>query len=311
MLAPILLFAYKRPRHTLRLLESLAANPPAVRSRLVVYCDGPKEAAEEAAVADVRRIVRSRRWCAQLDIVERERNLGLADSIVAGVSETLRDHEAVIVLEDDLELSPHFLDFMNAALERYRDEERVWQVSGYMFPLNKARGSRSAFFLPIISTWGWATWRRAWRYLDRAGSGFAELAADSGLRHEFDLGGSYPFFSVLESQQRGLVDSWGALWYLTVFQRRGLTLFPVRSLVRNHGWDGSGTHCGKDGHYDTDLAPDSVHQFPPHVNSSREMVWALQHFFRRRFSPPAQPWAGRLARWWQRWWGRVTSFSGD
>src|SRR5262245_39418317 len=116
-MAPIILFAYKRPRHTLALLESLAANPEARRAHLTIYCDGPKNCGEADAVVEVRRVARSRAWCGHVDVVERSANMGLADSVIAGVTETLTRADDVIVLEDDLVLSPCFLRFMNAALE--------------------------------------------------------------------------------------------------------------------------------------------------------------------------------------------------
>lgn len=294
-LAPIVLFAYRRPEHTLRLLESLSANPLASRSRLVVFCDGPKTSTEEPAVNEVRRVAAARRWCGAVEIVAQQRHLGLAASVIRGVSAVLAEQERIIVLEDDLVLAPCFLDYMNAALEHYQATERVMQVSGYMFPLATRRLPESCL-LPIISSWGWATWRRAWQHFDPEARDFAWLAGQPDVRRRFDLDGAYPFFDLLQRQRAGHVDSWAIRWYLSVFRRGGLTLFPGRSLVRNLGWDGSGTHCHVDDLYDVALAERVPLTFPPHVEADGAATRALIQFFRRRLALPRPSFARRALR---------------
>jgi len=101
-----------------------------------------------------------------------------------------------------------------------------------------------AVFLPFTTSWGWATWQRAWKNFDPEMSAFAEIASNGTLRRRFDLDGSYPYFSMLKKQKAGLIDSWAIRWYLSVFMRSGLALYPRQSLVQNEGFDGSGTHCG-------------------------------------------------------------------
>ncbi|MBI3408833.1 MAG: hypothetical protein HY040_10790 [Planctomycetes bacterium] len=183
--APIALFANKRPEQTLRTLESLAANSLADESHLFIFCDGPETVVDSAAVAKVRSVARRRPWCERVVVIERDGNLGPAQSIRAGVSGILAKHESVIVLGDDLELSPRFLEFMNHALYHYRNKPRVIQVSGYMFPLSLP-GAPETCFLPILAPWGWGTWRRAWRLLDSNSfrpDGLALFPGSSYVRH--------------------------------------------------------------------------------------------------------------------------------
>jgi GT2 family glycosyltransferase len=133
-LAPIALFTYNRPAHTRRTLETLAANPLARDSQLVAFSDGPRTG-DEGKVAEVRAVLRERAWCGEVRIAESPVNRGLAASIISGVTELLREHDRLIVLEDDLALSPGFLAYMNAGLERYAGDERVMSVAGYLPPL--------------------------------------------------------------------------------------------------------------------------------------------------------------------------------
>lgn len=239
--APIAVFGYARPDHLRDTLTSLVACDGFAESPVTVFVDGPRspEMAERVqAVTEVARQILG----AGADIRLRPKNLGLSGSITEGVSELVTRHDRVIVVEDDLELSPNFLRYMNSALDRYAEAPNVYQVSGYMFDVPDLPKTDIALFLPLVSTWGWATWSRAWRHYDPTAAGWKKLRKDKMLRRRFDLNGAYPYSWLMERQARGRSDSWGIRWYWAVFQMNGLTLFPPRSLVRNTGQDGSGTH---------------------------------------------------------------------
>lgn len=240
-LAPVVLFVYNRPAHTRRTVEALLKNELAKDSDLIIYSDAPKNPQAEDAVREVRGYIRSITGFRSVSIVERDSNWGLANSIIDGVTAVVNKYGRTIVLEDDLIVTPHFLGFMNRALEKYENEQRVIQVSGYMFPV-KINIREDALFLPLCTSWGWATWKRAWQLFDPDAKGYAQLKADSVLRKRFNLDGAYDYFSMLEAQFAGRVDSWAIRWYLATFLAGGLTLYPRQSLVTNEGFDGSGTH---------------------------------------------------------------------
>jgi GT2 family glycosyltransferase len=176
-----------------------------------------------------------------LRLVERDRNVGLARSVVEGVTQVCDSHGRAIVVEDDLVLSTTFLAYMNEALERFRDDERILHVGGYMFPVELGCPHDSVF-LPFTSSWGWGTWSRAWRHYDPTASAYAALERDRAARRRFDLDGSKAFFEMLRAARAGRLDSWGIRWYLSVFARGGLSIYPRRSLVRNEGFGEDATH---------------------------------------------------------------------
>lgn len=238
-LAPIGVFAFKRPAHLAKALASLASNPEFSRSPLYIFCDGARNDAERADVERVRQLARDCPHPAKT-VVEQPQNLGLARSIISGVTQLCERYGTAIVIEDDLTLSPVFLKYTNDALERYRGDAQVMQVSGHIFP-RRIRSDNDAVMLPMTTTYGWATWKRAWDHFDATMSGRAKLAADAALRHRFDLEGAYPYWEMLENQVKGQVDSWGIKWYLSVFMRDGLVVFPTQTLVA-HEFDGTGTH---------------------------------------------------------------------
>lgn len=240
--APIALFAFNRPLHIQKTLSALIANPGFLESTVYVFSDGARDSGDEPQVDAVRQLVRSLKL-SNIKLIERHSNYGLAKSVISGVSMLCEEFGRVIALEDDLVVAPNFLEFMNDALARYELDERVMQISGFMFDV-KTDLSNTSFFLPIAPTWGWATWKRAWEKFDPAMTAYEQIEASRKVRRAFDLDNSYPYFRMLERQRRGETDSWGIRWYLSVFFQRGIILYPAQSLVQNIGFDGSGTHCG-------------------------------------------------------------------
>jgi GNT-I family len=240
-LAPVAIFAYRRPDHLRNTLDCLTRCEGFRDSPVLVYCDGPRDDSETDMVMATRK--RAREMLGdRAEYHFSEVNLGLSRSIITGVTKVVNRFGRVIVVEDDLELSPDFLSFMNRALDRYADEERVFQVSGYQFDVPEFKYTVSALFLPFAASWGWATWKRAWDQFDPMAAGWEAIRADKNLRQRFNLDGTYDYATMLLRQMAGLRDSWAVRWYWTLFKAGGLVLFPPVSLVRNTGFDGSGTH---------------------------------------------------------------------
>jgi glycosyl transferase family 2 len=257
---PIAMFGYNRPAHLQRALDSLARCRRLDECQVCIYIDGPKSDEGADAVEATRQVALNWTQAHGGTIIAQPENLGLARSIVFGVTTLCQQYGRVIVIEDDLIVSQDFLDYMLESLDHYQDEPRVYSVNGFTFPL-ETPPNKPTFLLPLTSTWGWATWDRAWKAFDWSMPGASEFLEDPENRKQFDLGGAYPYSKDLENRQRGRGHGWGIIWYYCVFREDGLCLFPRQSLVANLGLDGSGTHFGKSeklGDYlasDLDTAP--------------------------------------------------------
>lgn len=280
-LAPIALFVYNRVEHTRVLIKSLLDNEESRNSDLFVYSDAAKNLSQSEQVSQVRKLIKSIKGFKSITIIEQEENLGLAKSIISGVTELCDKYNQVIVLEDDLVLSKHFLHYMNTALYCYKNEERVMQISGHMFPVN-LQSNTDAIFLPFVSTWGWATWKRAWDKFDPMMKAYNNLAQDKVLRNKFNLGGAYPYFKMLEKQRQGKINSWGIRWNLSVFDNSGLVLYPKVSQVDNAGFDGSGTHCSRivGKHQNSETMNFEVNSFPEVVNLDVDNFIEIKKYLR-------------------------------
>ena len=243
MLAPIALFTYNRLSHTRHLVESLLKNDLAIESKLYIFSDGIKSSKDEQQVKEVRKYLRSITGFRSVDIIESSQNLGLANSIITGVSSILEIYDKVIVLEDDLILSPYFLRFMNDALIIYEGESKVGCVNGHVIDLKKYQPE--TFFIKHIDSWGWGTWRRAWQLFEPDGKKLLKQLQENNLCSTFDFEGSYPFVQMLRRQIEGKSNSWAIRWRASLLLQDLLSVNVGKSLVEHKGSDGSGTNCGK------------------------------------------------------------------
>ncbi|HTK18914.1 MAG TPA: glycosyltransferase [Mucilaginibacter sp.] len=242
-LAPIVLFVYNRPRHTEQTLNALAENYLADQSTLFIYADGPKNDASAEALKEIketREVIRQKKWCKEIFIIESSTNKGLANSVIAGVTEIVNRYEKIIVLEDDLVCHRSFLTYMNRYLDIYSVCESVISIHGFMYPTNKK--INSPFFIKGADCWGWATWKRGWDLFEPDGQKLMDNLVQKGLTREFNFNDSYHFSGLLQSQIEGKIDSWAIRWYAAAFLQNKLTLYPPLSLIQNIGFDGSGTH---------------------------------------------------------------------
>ena len=169
-LAPIVLFVYKRPEQTKRVIESLKENDLARYSELFIFSDGFHDMQDRESVISVRGYINKIKdsdWFSSVHVYESKTNKGLANSIISGVSKIISQYGKVIVLEDDLITSPLFLRYMNECLDYFEQDKRIWAVCGYTPELRSLKKyDRDVYLNYRASTWGWATWQDRWDDID-------------------------------------------------------------------------------------------------------------------------------------------------
>jgi len=238
--APIALFVYNRPEHTALTVQALQRNVYAQESDLFIFSDAAKHAEHAQQVAEVRSYLRTINGFQSVTIVEREKNFGLAGSIINGVTSLIERFGHVIVVEDDLITSPYFLQYMNEALAKYEHEEKVISIHGYSYPTRLPLPE--TFFLRGADCWGWATWKRGWKLFEPDSRTLLAELKRRNLTYQFDFDGAYHYTRMLKEQIAGRVDSWAVRWHASAFLAEKLTLFPGRSQVNNIGGDERATH---------------------------------------------------------------------
>lgn len=286
MTAPLALFAFNRPGHLGRTLQALAANRGASSLDIVAFSDGPRSAVDMAAVAAVRDLLgvwQDRGVFRSFRVIAQERNFGLAASIITGVTAMCREHDRVIVLEDDMVTSPHFLAYMREGLEMYANDERVASLHGYAFPMRE--NLPETYFLAGADCWGWATWRRAWSRFEPDGSLLLAELERRRACYAFDIDGAHPFTRMLKRQIRGLNNSWAIRWKASAYLAGMVSLHPHRSLVANIGHDGTGAHCHSSASFDVELAANPIRLLRMEATEMPEARRALGRYFRSIAGP--------------------------
>jgi hypothetical protein len=240
-LAPIVLFVYNRPEHTLKTIEALKKNLLATESDLFVFADGPKVVGDEKVQA-VREVIKNITGFATVTVQTSDVNKGLANSVIAGVSQVLQQYDRVIVLEDDIVTQRGFLTFMNQALSTYAHRDDIMSFGATTFALKGVKqGTSDVVLLKRNCSWGWGTWAKEWSDVDWEMTDYQSFLSNPKAVDRFNEAGP-DLFGMLQAQMNGKIDSWAVRWQYHHFKKQKRVVNPLFCLASNIGMDGSGVH---------------------------------------------------------------------
>ncbi|MBX2951618.1 MAG: glycosyltransferase [Leadbetterella sp.] len=241
-LAPIVIFCYNRREHLENTVDALALNPLAKDSDLIVYSDGPRRETDTEKITDLRAYLATVTGFRSVTVHARKENMGLARSIITGVSEVLNSYGKAIILEDDLLSTPDFLAYMNDALRVFEENPLVFSVSGYSFGIGAVKEySQDTALVFRASSLGWGTWKDRWEKVDWQVSDFPEFMSSPERQDSLKNAGE-DILPMIIKQQRGLINSWAVRWTYHHVKYGGYCLIPVRSKIKTIGDDGSGSN---------------------------------------------------------------------
>ena len=254
--APLVIFVYNRLGTTKQTLMAINENILAGDTDMYIFSDGAKNEADKLRIKEVREYIHEFATGSNFKhvfIIERESNKGLANSIIEGVTSIIKKYKKVIVLEDDLITNQSFLQFMNDCLDFYEHNSNVWSVGGTSYRMDSlSKYKKDVYACYRGESWGWATWLDRWEKIDWTVSDYGEFIKNSKLQRKFKLGGQDRVGS-LKRQMEGKTDSWAIRWNYQAFKENMITILPKKSLVKNIGFDGDGTHCGTENKFHIDF----------------------------------------------------------
>ncbi|MBE0534077.1 MAG: glycosyltransferase [Phycisphaerae bacterium] len=236
---PVALVCYNRPWHTAQVLKALFEHNV---QNLYIFIDGPRTQGDIEKIDTIKKLAGTIKWTSPA-IICRETNRGLARSVVGAVDHVLGLHDRLILLEDDCVPGSHFFEFMDQCLTRYADHGSIFGINGYTVPIPdhlRKKHPYDLYFYPRIGSWGWATWKRAWRHFDPDLSMLYNRAMAQGV--DLTQGGE----DIPSQVQRVLNghDAWTLNWVLATYLNNGCYIYPTESHIQNIGFDGSGTNFG-------------------------------------------------------------------
>ncbi len=245
MLAPIALFAFNRPEHLERTLDALAANELASESSITIFCDGARTEEEKKLTDATRHVARRAQGFASVTVIEREKNMGCAASVIDGLQYMFARHEKLIVFEDDILCSSHTLSFLNDGLAYYKSNIQIFNIAAWSFPPSIFSVSEKYVFdvyaIPRFNvSGGWASWRNRFEAIDWDIKDYIEFKNSPEKRKAFNVGGE-DLSDLLDAQMNNKVSSWAIRADYSRFKHGQCGINPVTSYTTNIGF-GDGTH---------------------------------------------------------------------
>ena len=275
-LSPIVLFVYNRPWHTQQTIEALQKNELAIESNLIIYSDEANNKNVQENVDKVRLYIDQIDKFKKVTIIKRETNWGLANNIIDGVTKVVNQYGKIIVLEDDLITSPYFLKYMNEALEVYKDEKKVWHISGWNYPID-SDNLRDVFLWRLMNCWGWATWKDRWKYYEKdVDKTISEFNKEDIKRFNLDVNAEF-FLQIIANKEKK-VNTWSIFWYATIFKKNGLCLSPSQTFVQNIGHDGSGVHSDVNDIFVSKISLNKDIDFVLNIDENKIALEKVQNF---------------------------------
>ncbi len=242
-LAPIALFVYNRPETLKKTLESLKKNILIEKTEIYIFSDGPtKSQVDIKKVKRVRKIIENTK---NLKIKKKfffKKNKGLKNNIINGINYVFKKNSKIIVLEDDLLVSPNFIQYMNQSLDFIKKNNKIWHVSAWNYPIkSNFRNFNNSFLWNHMNCWGWGTHKKYWKKLILNPNFFIRNFSNKQIYH-FNLEGKINNWSQLIRNYEKKLDTWAIFWNATIFWNKALCLNPITSYVKNIGFDKDSTN---------------------------------------------------------------------
>lgn len=281
--APVVIFTFNRLEHTKKMIEALKKNILAKDTEVFIFCDGPRNSKEALKVEKVRKYIKSIEGFKKINIIESEKNKGLAKAVIDGVTNIINEYNKVIVLEDDLITSSYFLTYMNKGLDLYENRKDIWSLSGYGPNINIPIDYKEEIYITKRgSSWGWATWKDRWELVDWNVEDYNRFKRNKNERKRFDECGK-DLSLMLDDQMKGRIDSWAIRWVYSQFKKNMWTIYPTKSLVKNIGNDLSGTHTTTTTHFDVSLNEKNIN-LKYNIKANNDIVRNFKLFYDKNFS---------------------------
>lgn len=277
--APIVLFVYCRPDHAKQTVEALLQNKEASETDIYIYSDAPKKESARQGVEETRKYIHSITGFKSISIIERAENWGLAKSLVDGITTIVNKYGKIIVIEDDIKVSPYCLQYFNEGLEIYKDDVKMASLHAYMYPHKEQLPD--TFLIKGADCWGWATWKRAWDCFSNDPRALRKEIIDRKLVKEFEFDYTASYMRMLQDRIDGRNSSWAICWYASAFLKDMYTLYPNVSMAKQIGMDGVGaTHSSVTNKYEVPIAttPLKLNPISVYTNNIKGLK-AFKYFF--------------------------------
>jgi len=236
---PVLILGYNRPNHINKLIDSLRKIKP---SNIFISLDGPKNISIDIEkCTNVKNEIKKIDWDCKIKRKYNLNNLGCRDSVSRGINWFFKYNKFGIILEDDCIPNKSFFAFCKKVDDKFKNNKNIFTISGSNFFNKKIKNDY--FFSKYNHCWGWATWKRAWKFYDNKLSFWKEWKNSKSWKsfHDSKVERKY-WTKIFDKTNMKKIDSWAYVWTCCVWKQYGLTVIPKKNLIKNIGFDSEATH---------------------------------------------------------------------
>lgn len=234
---PIVLFAYNRPYHFKKVINSIEKTKDIKKYKIYFFCDGPKSHLDKNKIKEIKKIISKKKKINFYKTTFRDKNLGLARNIIKSLNEVFKTNKAAIIIEDDIILNHKAISFINFYLNRFYKKENIGSVSAHSYIDNLKTKKKLIYYLSKRhSSWAWGTWSYIWKKIN-----WSKTKRVNIFKTDFDnLGNDMKL--LLWGQNNKYINSWAIRFNYFCFENNLKSFQPRYSKIQNIGLDGSGTH---------------------------------------------------------------------
>lgn len=282
---PVLFLIFNRLDTTKQVFGEIRKAKP---KKLFVAADGPRNKEEKKKTDAVRKYVLDNiDWKCEVKTLFRKKNLGCGKAVSEAITWFFKNEEMGIILEDDCLPSQSFFPFCEELLKKYKNNEKIMQISGFNPVSNKIKAEESYFFSYTGGIWVWATWRRAWNKYDFNMKSFLEFKKLKSIeKFNFNAEMINNKLNNFELVYNGKIDTWDYQWVFTRLNYAGLSITPKKNLIKNIGFGEDSTHNSGNGARFLNLSLSEMNfplNHPKGIIISKKFSEDFHKFFHRSF----------------------------
>jgi hypothetical protein len=283
-LSPILVSVYNRKEHFEKTIRLLSQNRMAKDSILYIVSDAASTENDKEIINQIRQFIFSINGFKLVIPILREINFGAHESIYQAINFVLGVHGKIIFLEDDINTSSDFLEFMNSALSFYENDNRIITVTGYAPPFKIPFWYRKDVWVNRRQcAWGFGTWKSKWDKIDfNHYDRYNELISNKANLNKYSEDG-YDLVDILRCDSQKIYTAMDIRICYYQYLHDKWTLYPVKSKTYNAGFDGSGVRCGISNEYEVSLEESGYNvKFPRSIHSNIFLKLLAKSFYDKK-----------------------------
>ncbi len=241
---PVLLIIFNRPEVTRQVFEAIRQARP---QKLFIAADGYRQdkVGEKELCELTKTVVSNVDWPCEVHHDYLDHNIGPCARVPLAINWFFDGVERGIIFEDDCLPDATFFPFCRELLERYKNNEKIMNISGSNFQDGKIRGEASYYFSIYPTTWGWATWKRAWKLYDKNMNGFPNFLKENRIQNIVPNAAKKEqryWLGFFKKEYDKKFVFWDVKWLFALWTYERLSVIPNNNLVTNIGFGNDATH---------------------------------------------------------------------